>query len=202
MQQGFFSVQQTCPHCQGKGQVIFDPCKACNGEGRVQEYKTLSVKIPPGVDTGDRIRLNGEGEAGPNGGPSGDLYVQVSVLKHKIFNREGKHLRCEVPISFTDAALGGEIEVPTLNGRVNLKIPEGSQSGKIFRLRGKGVSPVRGGTQGDLLCRIAIETPVNLNKQQKNILHDFQISIEGIKNKHSPKKSSWFERVKGFFEGI
>ena len=166
----------------------------------MQEYKTLSVKIPPGVDTGDRIRLTGEGEAGGNGGPSGDLYVQVSVREHKIFTRDGKNLYCEVPISFTDAALGGEIEVPTLDGRVKLKIPEGAQSGKMFRLRGKGVTQVRGGGQGDLMCRVAVETPVHLNKEQKDLLRKFHDTMEATKGKHSPKKSSWFEGVKNFFE--
>jgi molecular chaperone DnaJ len=200
MQQGFFSVQQTCPTCHGNGKVISDPCYSCHGEGRVQEYKTLSVKIPPGVDTGDRIRLTGEGEAGGNGGPSGDLYVQVSVREHKIFTRDGKNLYCEVPISFTDAALGGEIEVPTLDGRVKLKIPEGAQSGKMFRLRGKGVTQVRGGGQGDLMCRVAVETPVHLNKEQKDLLRKFHDTMEATKGKHSPKKSSWFEGVKSFFE--
>ena len=200
MQQGFFSVQQTCPTCHGNGKVISDPCSSCHGEGRVQEYKTLSVKIPSGVDTGDRIRLTGEGEAGGNGGPSGDLYVQVSVREHKIFTRDGKNLYCEVPISFTDAALGGEIEVPTLDGRVKLKIPEGAQSGKMFRLRGKGVTQVRGGGQGDLMCRVAVETPVHLNKEQKDLLRKFHDTMEATKGKHSPKKSSWFEGVKSFFE--
>ena len=200
MQQGFFSVQQACPTCQGNGKVISSPCGSCHGEGRVQEYKTLSVKIPPGVDTGDRIRLTGEGEAGGNGGPNGDLYVQVSVREHKIFTRDGKNLYCEVPISFTDAALGGEIEVPTLDGRVKLKIPEGAQSGKMFRLRGKGVTQVRGGGQGDLMCRVAVETPVHLNKEQKDLLRKFHDTMEATKGKHSPKKSSWFEGVKSFFE--
>jgi molecular chaperone DnaJ len=200
MQQGFFSVQQACPTCHGNGKVISSPCGSCHGEGRVQEYKTLSVKIPPGVDTGDRIRLTGEGEAGGNGGPSGDLYVQVSVREHKIFTRDGKNLYCEVPISFTDAALGGEIEVPTLDGRVKLKIPEGAQSGKMFRLRGKGVTQVRGGGQGDLMCRVAVETPVHLNKEQKDLLRKFHDTMEATKGKHSPKKSSWFEGVKNFFE--
>tara|TARA_B100000767_G_scaffold250907_1_gene253545 strand:- start:937 stop:2064 length:1128 start_codon:yes stop_codon:yes gene_type:complete len=200
MQQGFFSVQQTCPTCHGNGKVISDPCNSCHGEGRVQEYKTLSVKIPSGVDTGDRIRLTSEGEAGVNGGPSGDLYVQVSVREHKIFTRDGKNLYCEVPISFTDAALGGDIEVPTLDGRVKLKIPEGAQSGKMFRLRGKGVTQVRGGGQGDLMCRVAVETPVHLNKEQKDLLRKFHDTMEATKGKHSPKKSSWFEGVKSFFE--
>ncbi len=200
MQQGFFSIQQTCPKCFGKGQAISNPCGTCRGDGRMQKYKTLSVKIPAGVDTDDRIRLSNEGESGPNGGPSGDLYVQVSVREHNIFTRDGKHLYCEVPISFIDAALGGEIEVPTLNGRVSLKIPEGAQSGKVFRLRGKGVSQVRGGGQGDLLCRVAVETPVHLSKKQKDLLREFHVSMEAAKNKHSPKKASWFEGVKKFFD--
>jgi len=197
MQQGFFSVQQTCPNCRGKGSVITDPCGECHGQGRVEETKTLSVKVPPGVDTGDRIRLSGEGEAGADGGPSGDLYVQMDVREHKIFTREDKNLYCEVPMSFVDAALGGEIEVPTLDGRVKLKVPAETQTGKLFRLRGKGVSPVRGGSQGDLLCRIVIETPVNLSSKQKTILKDFKASMDGDKN--SPKQSSWFEGMKNFF---
>jgi len=197
MQQGFFSVQQTCPNCRGKGSIITDPCGECHGQGRVEETKTLSVKVPPGVDTGDRIRLSGEGEAGADGGPSGDLYVQMDVREHKIFTREDKNLYCEVPMSFVDAALGGEIEVPTLDGRVKLKVPAETQTGKLFRLRGKGVSPVRGGSQGDLLCRIVIETPVNLSSKQKTILKDFKASMDG--NKNSPKQSSWFEGMKNFF---
>jgi len=197
MQQGFFSVQQTCPNCRGKGSIIANPCGECNGQGRVEETKTLSVKVPPGVDTGDRIRLTGEGEAGADGGPSGDLYVQMDVREHKIFTREDKNLYCEVPMSFVDAALGGEIEVPTLDGRVKLKVPTETQTGKLFRLRGKGVSPVRGGSQGDLLCRIVIETPVNLSSKQKAILKEFKASMDGDKN--SPKQSSWFEGMKNFF---
>jgi len=197
MQQGFFSVQQTCPNCRGKGSVITDPCGECHGQGRIEETKTLSVKVPPGVDTGDRIRLSGEGEAGADGGPSGDLYVQMDVREHKIFTREDKNLYCEVPMSFVDAALGGEIEVPTLDGRVKLKVPAETQTGKLFRLRGKGVSPVRGGSQGDLLCRIVIETPVNLSSKQKTLLKDFKASMDG--NKNSPKQSSWFEGMKNFF---
>ena len=167
MQQGFFQVQQTCPNCRGKGRVISDPCGSCRGSGRIEETKTLSVKVPPGVDTGDRIRLTGEGEAGPDGGPPGDLFVQMSVQDHPIFERDGKHLYCEMPIDFADAALGGELEVPTLDGRVKLKIPPETQTGKLFRLRGKGVNPVRGGTVGDLMCRVVVETPVNLTKRQK-----------------------------------
>ncbi len=197
MQQGFFSVQQTCPNCQGKGSVISDPCTECRGQGLVEETKTLSVKVPPGVDTGDRIRLAGEGEAGAQGGPTGDLYVQVSVREHDIFQRDGKNLYCEVPISFIDAALGGELEVPTLDGRVKLKVPGETQTGKLFRLRNKGVAPVRGGSQGDLLCRVILETPVNLTHKQKDLLKDFQVTMKGGKN--SPKQSSWFDGMKDFF---
>ncbi len=198
MQQGFFSVQQTCPTCHGKGTIISDPCDSCHGQGLIEEIKTLSVKVPPGVDTGDRIRLAGEGEAGPEGGPSGDLYVQVVVREHELFQRDGKHLYCEVPISIVDAALGGELEVPTLDGRVKLKIPAETQTGKLFRMRGKGVTPVRGGSPGDLLCRVSVETPVNLNKKQKELLRELQISMEGDQN--SPRKSSWFDSVKAFFD--
>jgi len=198
MQQGFFSVQQACPRCHGSGKMISDPCGSCQGQGRVEEHKTLSVKVPAGVDTGDRIRLTGEGEAGAQGGPSGDLYVVVSVREHQIFQRDGKHLYCEVPISFVDAALGGELEVPTLDGRVKLKIPEGTQTGKLFRLRGKGVAPVRGGGAGDLMCKVLIETPVKLTRHQRELLEGFRDSLQGD-DMHSPKTSNWFEGVKRFF---
>lgn len=197
MQQGFFSVQQTCPTCRGKGKSISDPCGSCHGRGRVEETKTLSVKVPPGVDTGDRIRLAGEGEAGADGGPAGDLYVQVSVKDHEFFQRDGRNLYCEVPISIFDACLGGEIEVPTLDGRVKLKVPEETQTGKLFRLRNKGVAPVRGGPAGDLLCRVTLETPVNLSAKQKELLEELQASFKG--KKHSPKQQSWFEGMKNFF---
>ena len=197
MQQGFFSVQQTCPTCRGKGQIISDPCSSCHGQGRVEETKTLSVKVPPGVDTGDRIRLAGEGEAGTDGGPAGDLYVQVSVKEHEYFQRDGKNLYCEVPVSIFDACLGGELEVPTLDGRVKLKVPAETQTGKMFRMRGKGVVPVRGGAAGDLLCRVIIETPVNLTKHQKDLLQQLKDSMKGQKN--SPKQDSWFEGMKNFF---
>ncbi len=200
MQQGFFSVQQTCPACHGKGKTISDPCSSCHGQGRVEERKTLSVKVPPGVDTGDRIRLAGEGEAGADGGPAGDLYVQIAVKAHPLFERDGKHLYCEVPISITDAALGGELEVPTLDGRVKLKIPAETQTGKLFRLRGKGIKPVRGGAVGDLLCRVVVETPVNLTKKQKELLEEFQASLEG--DSHSPRRKSWFDGVKDFFDDL
>ena len=202
MQQGFFAVQQTCPTCRGKGKTIADPCGACHGRGRVEETKTLNVKIPPGVDTGDRIRLAGEGEAGPDGGPSGDLYVQILVRDHKIFQRDGKNLYCEVPISIVDAALGGELEVPTLDGRVMLKIPEGTQTGRLFRLRGKGVAPVRGGAPGDLMCRVTVETPVDLTKRQKELLKELQASFDEGGSKQSPRKTSFFEGVKSFFDDM
>lgn len=199
MQQGFFSLQQTCPRCHGNGQIVSTPCAECHGEGRMRERKTLSVKIPPGVDTGDRIRLAGEGEAGESGGPSGDLYVQVQIKAHPIFSREGETLHCEVPVSFVAAALGGELDVPTLTGRAKLKISAGTQSGQAFRLRGKGVPPVRGGSAGDLLCRVTVETPVNLNEEQKELLKKFDASMNQSK-KHSPKHHSWLEGVKRFFE--
>lgn len=200
MQQGFFSVQQTCPNCRGSGKMITDPCSKCYGQGRIEETKTLSVKVPPGVDTGDRIRLAGEGEAGPEGGPSGDLFVQISVREHNIFERDGKHLYCEVPISIADAALGGELEVPTLDGRVKLKIPAETQTGKLFRVRGKGVTPVRGGSKGDLLCKVTLETPVHLSKKQKDLLKEFQQTLEDGGDKNFPRKKSWFDGVKNFFE--
>ncbi|MEY2908733.1 MAG: molecular chaperone DnaJ [Pseudomonadota bacterium] len=202
MQQGFFQVQQTCPSCRGQGKVVSDPCTSCRGQGRVERSKTLSVKVPPGVDTGDRIRLSGEGEAGPNGGPNGDLFVEMSVRKHAIFDRDGKDLHCDAPITFSDAALGGELEVPTLEGRVKLKIPEGTQTGKLFRLRGKGVKPVRGGSVGDLLCRVVVETPVQLTKKQKELLQQFQESLTEGGTKQSPKQTSWFEGVKSFFDDM
>ncbi|WNO08233.1 molecular chaperone DnaJ [Teredinibacter sp. KSP-S5-2] len=197
MQQGFFSVQQTCPNCRGAGTIISDPCRDCHGQGRVEETKTLSVKVPPGVDTGDRIRLAGEGEAGIDGGPSGDLYVQVSVKEHDFFTRDGKNLYCEVPISIFEACLGGDIDVPTLDGRVKLKVPAETQTGKLFRLRGKGVVPVRGGAAGDLLCRVVVETPVNLSKRQKELLEELKNSLQG--SKHSPKQHSWFDGMKNLF---
>ncbi len=201
MQQGFFSLQQTCPRCHGSGKIISDPCNTCHGEGRVQKQKTLSVKVPAGVDTGDRIRLSGEGEAGESGGPPGDLYVQINVREHAIFKRDGNDLFCEVPISFTTAALGGELDVPTLNGRVKLKVPAESQTGKLFRLRGKGVKSVRGAQVGDLLCKIMVETPVNLSSRQKELLREFDASMEGS-DKHSPRHHSWLDGVKKFFEEL
>ena len=200
--QGFFSLQQTCPRCRGTGRVILDPCRACGGQGRVERQKTLSVKVPPGVDTGDRIRLTGEGEAGTNGAPPGDLYVQVDVAKHPIFTRDGTNLYCDVPVNFADAALGGEIDVPTLDGRLKLKVPAETQTGKLFRLRGRGVPAVRGGPTGDLLCRVVIETPVRLSDKQKDLLREFSDSLQANGTRHSPKESNWFQSVKSFFEGL
>ena len=202
MQQGFFSVQQTCPKCQGNGTVIQDPCLKCHGLGRTAKTKTLSVKVPSGVDNGDRIRLSGEGEAGKNGGPSGDLYVEIRVNPHKIFEREGSNISCEIPISILVAALGGEIKMPTLNGSVSVKIPPGTQSGKIFRLKGKGVTTARDKRVGDLYAAISVETPVNLSSKQKDILKDFYTSIEKGGKKHSPRHNSWISSVKNFFDRI
>jgi len=202
MQQGFFSVQQTCPTCRGTGKQIKDPCRSCHGQGRIQDTKTLSVKIPPGVDTGDRIRLSGEGEAGEAGGTAGDLYVQVHVKEHPIFTRDGANLYCEVPISFPKACLGGEVEVPTLSGKVALKIPPETQTGRLFRLAGKGVKPVRGGAVGDLMCRVRIETPVHLNKVQIDLIKQFDESLQGGGSKHSPQAHGWLDGVKQFFDKI
>ncbi|MCF7518084.1 MULTISPECIES: molecular chaperone DnaJ [Pseudoalteromonas] len=202
MRQGFFAVQQTCPTCQGTGQIISDPCDSCHGQGRVEKTKTLSVKIPAGVDTGDRIRLSGEGEAGMHGAPAGDLYVQVSVREHPIFQRDGNNLYCEVPIGFTTAALGGEIEVPTLDGRAKLKIPSESQTGKMFRMRGKGVKSVRSGAQGDLICKVVIETPVNLNDRQRELLEELEQSMGKDGSKNRPKEKGFFDGVKKFFDDL
>jgi molecular chaperone DnaJ len=202
MQQGFFSVQQTCPNCRGKGTTISDPCNSCQGQGRVKEHKSLSVEVPAGVDNGDRIRLTGEGEAGDAGAPSGDLFVQMHVRPHPIFERDNADLFCEVPISIVTAALGGELEVPSLGGRLNLKIPAGTQTHKLFRMRGKGIKPVRGGPLGDLICRIVVETPVKLNAEQKQLLEQFARSMGKEAKKHSPNENSWIDSMKKFFEDM
>jgi molecular chaperone DnaJ len=198
--QGFFSVQQTCPHCGGAGSTIEKPCRDCGGRGRVRKNKTLSVKIPAGVDNGDRIRLAREGEAGRNGGPPGDLYVDITVQAHPLFTRDGQNLSCEVPISFATAVLGGSVEVPTLDGNVVLKVPAETQSGSLFRLRGKGVRSVRDSGVGDLFCRVQVETPVNLTSDQKERLRDFDSAIQNESGRHSPRARSWFDGVKEFFE--
>jgi molecular chaperone DnaJ len=199
--QGFFQLQQSCPRCRGSGRIIRNPCDTCLGQGRVRRTKKLSVKIPPGVDNGDRVRLSGEGEAGRNGGPPGDLYVEVRVREHEIFEREGEHLSCEVPISFATAVLGGTVLVPTLEGQVSLKVPPETQSGRVFRLREKGVKPVRGGPRGDLYCRVMVETPVNLTSEQRELLRKFEASLNADEDAHSPRAHGFFEGVKRFFSG-
>ena len=202
MRQGMFAVQQTCPTCNGKGKVISDPCNACHGQGRVQKTKTLNAKIPAGVDTGDRIRLSGEGEAGEQGAPAGDLYVQVHVKDHPIFVRDENNLYCEMPISFATAALGGEIEVPTLEGKVKLKVPKETQTGKMFRLRGKGVKSVRSHSTGDLMCKVVVETPVNLTGDQVELLRQLESKMSSSSKKHSPKETGFFDSVKKFFDDL
>jgi len=197
--QGFFQLQQACPRCRGAGTVIKNPCDTCLGQGRVRRRKTLSVKVPAGVDNGDRIRLPGEGEAGRNGGPAGDLYVEIQVREHAIFQRDGEHLSCEVPLSFATAALGGSVEVPTLEGDVTLKIPAETQSGRVFRLNGKGVKPVRGGARGDLFCRIAIETPVKLSAEQRAMIRQLEESLKRDTQRHAPREKGFLEGVKRFF---
>ena len=198
--QGFFSIQQSCPNCGGAGSLIDKPCRECSGRGRVRRMKTLSVKVPAGVDNGDRIRLAREGEAGRNGGPPGDLYVDISVTSHAIFTREGQNLSCEVPVSFATAVLGGTVDVPTLDGNVVLKIPSETQSGSLFRLRGKGVRSVRDSGVGDLFCRVQVETPVSLSADQKERLRAFDESLQRDGSRHNPRARSWFDGVKKFFE--
>ncbi len=200
MQQGFFSIAQTCPRCGGSGKVIRDPCANCHGQGRVKRQKTLSVKIPAGVDEGDRIRLSGEGEAGVNGGPPGDLYVVCRVKPHPVFQREGTDLHCEMPISITTAALGGEIEIPTLDGTAKIRIPPETQSGKAFKLRGKGIKGVRSQVHGDLLCHVVVETPVNLTSRQRELLLELDAIDQQEAGKHNPRAKSWMEKVREFFQ--
>lgn len=199
MQQGFFSIQQACPRCHGSGRVIADPCTHCHGEGRVKQHKNLSVRIPAGVDAGDRIRLAGEGEAGINGGPPGDLYVQVHLRPHPVFTRDHNDLHCEMPISFTTAALGGEITIPTLDGQAMIKIPHETQSGKVFRLRGKGIKGVRSDSAGDLHCHVVVETPINLTDRQKELLREFGEISHSHEGKHNPRAKGFMDKVKEFF---
>jgi molecular chaperone DnaJ len=201
MRQGFFSVQQTCPQCQGKGKIIPDPCTSCHGQGKIKKQKTLEVKIPAGIDDGMRIRSTGNGEPGTNGGPPGDLYIEIRLKKHDIFERDGDDLHCQVPLSFTTAALGGEIEVPTLAGKAAIDIPEGTQAGKQFRLRGKGIKGVRSSYPGDLYCHVSIETPVKLSEHQRKLLRELEESLKKGGAKHSPTGSSWTDRLKSFFSG-
>lgn len=203
-QRGIFSMQQGCPHCGGRGKTIAKPCLECHGQGRVERTKTLQVKIPSGVDSGDRIRLSGEGEAGPAGAPPGDLYVDVRVREHEIFQREGDDLHCEVPIRISQAALGDAIRVPTLGGEVELRIPAETQSGRTFRLRGKGVRSVRSRSEGDLYCRVVVETPVNLTTDQRELLERFEETFVGdtAARRHSPRSSTFLDGVKGFWDRI
>ncbi len=198
MQQGFFSIQQTCPTCHGSGKVIPDPCGTCDGVGRVKKAKTLEVRIPAGIDTGMRIRSAGNGEPGINGGPAGDLYVEIRVREHGVFQRDGDDLHCEIPISMVTAALGGKVEVPTLAGRAEIELPEGTQSGKTFRLRGKGIKGLRSSYPGDLYAHVAVETPVRLNEKQKKLLRDLEASLQDPK--HSPQTRGWMDKVKEFFQ--
>ena len=200
MQQGFFSIQQTCPKCHGTGRYIADPCTSCHGAGRVKQHKTLSVKIPAGIDEGDRIRLSGEGEPGVNGGPPGDLYVQIHLKAHGVFQRDHDDLHCEMPVSFATAALGGEIEIPTLEGIAKLKVPAETQSGKVFRLRGKGIKGVRSIGYGDLLCHVVVETPVALTDRQKELMREFEEISRSNSARHNPKAQGWLDRVKEFFK--
>ena len=197
--QGFFSIQQTCPQCHGTGKIVAEPCPDCNGAGRTKKHKTLSVKIPAGVDQDDRIRLSGEGEAGMNGGPPGDLYVVIGLKPHAVFQREGADLHCEMPISFATAALGGEIEIPTLDGQAKLKIPAETQTGQVFRLKNKGIRPVRGSVTGDLYCHVSLETPVKLTPRQRELLREFELIIQQNPDAHSPRAKNWFDRVREFF---
>lgn len=201
MQQGFFSIQQTCPECHGSGSIVADPCPDCGGAGRVRRTRTLEVKIPAGIDTGMRLRQSGYGEAGINGGPPGDLYVEIRIKPHPIFQREGDDLHCEMPISITTAALGGEIDVPTLDGIAKLRIPPGTQTGKVFRLRGKGIRNVRNQGVGDLLCQVVVETPVNLTERQKELLREFEEIARENAERHNPRSKSWFDRMREFFTG-
>jgi molecular chaperone DnaJ len=199
--QGFFQLQQPCSRCRGTGRIVKNPCDTCLGQGRVRRTRTLSVKVPAGVSTGDRIRLSGEGEAGRNGGPPGDLYVEIAVRPHPIFEREGDDLTCEVPVSFATATLGGSVNVPTLQGEVSIKVPAGTQSGRMFRLRDQGVKPVRGGARGDLYCRVVVETPVDLTAEQRELLRKFDQSLRDDGRAHTPREEGFFEGVRRFFAG-
>ena len=201
LSQGFFSIQQTCPTCHGTGKMVTDPCAACRGAGRIKKHKTLAVKIPAGVDEGDRIRLSGEGEAGVNGGPPGDLYVVMHLKPHGVFQRDGDDLHCEMPISFTQAALGGEIEIPTLDGSAKIKVPPETQTGQVFRLRAKGIKGVRSTYPGDLLCEVVVETPVRLTERQRELLRELEDINTKDSNRHNPRAKSFMDKVREFFAG-
>jgi molecular chaperone DnaJ len=200
MRQGFFSIQQTCPHCHGSGKIIPDPCVTCGGAGKIKRQKTLEVKIPPGINEGMRIRSAGNGEPGTNGGPPGDLYIEIRMKEHEVFERDGDDLHCTVPVGLTTAALGGQIEVPTLGGKAEIDLPEGTQHGKTFRLRGKGIKGIRSSYPGDLYCHIAVETPVKLTDQQRKLLQELDASFRDSGDRHSPNSKGWADRVKDLFK--
>jgi molecular chaperone DnaJ len=200
MRQGFFSIQQTCPTCRGSGKVIPDPCTVCGGQGKIKKNKTLEVKIPAGINEGMRIRSSGNGEPGTNGGPPGDLYIEIRVKQHEIFERDGDDLHCTVPVGLTTAALGGSIEVPTLGGKAEIELPEGTQHGKTFRLRGKGIKGVRSSYPGDLYCHVAVETPVKITEHQRKLLKELDESFRKAGDRHSPNAKSWTDRVKDLFK--
>jgi molecular chaperone DnaJ len=199
MRQGFFSVQQNCPHCRGSGKIISDPCTPCHGQGKIKRQKTLEISIPAGIDDGMRIRSTGNGEPGTNGGPPGDLYIEIRMQKHEVFQRDGDDLHCAVPISFTTAALGGEVSVPTLSGEAAIDLPEGTQTGKQFRLRGKGIKGVRASFPGDLYCHITVETPVKLSEHQRKLLKELDESLKKGGAKHSPTEAGWADKLKNLF---
>ena len=200
MRQGFFSIQQTCPHCHGSGKIIPDPCTTCSGQGRIKKNKTLEVKIPAGINEGMRIRSSGNGEPGTNGGPSGDLYIEIRIKQHDIFERDGDDLHCTVPVGLTTAAIGGSIEVPTLGGKAEIELPEGTQHGKTFRLRGKGIKGVRSSYPGDLYCHVSVETPIKLTEHQRKLLKELDESFRKSGDRHSPNAKSWTDRVKDLFK--
>ena len=199
MRQGFFSVQLNCPHCRGSGKIISDPCTPCHGQGKIKRQKTLEISIPAGIDDGMRIRSTGNGEPGTNGGPPGDLYIEIRMQKHEVFQRDGDDLHCAVPISFTTAALGGEVSVPTLSGEAAIDLPEGTQTGKQFRLRGKGIKGVRASFPGDLYCHITVETPVKLSEHQRKLLKELDESLKKGGAKHSPTEAGWADKLKNLF---
>ncbi len=200
LRQGFFSIQQTCPHCHGSGKIIPDPCTACNGAGKIKRQKTLEVKIPAGINEGMRIRSAGNGEPGTNGGPPGDLYIEIRMKQHEVFERDGDDLHCTVPVGLTTAALGGSIEVPTLGGKAEIDLPEGTQHGKTFRLRGKGIKGIRSSYPGDLYCHVTVETPVKLTEHQRKLLKELDESFRSAGDRHSPNAKSWTDRVKDLFK--
>ena len=200
MRQGFFSIQQTCPTCHGGGKIIPEPCVACHGQGRIKKNKTLEVKIPAGINEGMRIRSSGNGEPGPNGGPNGDLYIEIRIKQHEIFERDGDDLHCTVPVGMTNAALGGTIEVPTLGGKAEIDLPEGTQHGKTFRLRGKGIKGVRSSYPGDLYCHVSVETPIKLTEHQRKLLKELDESLKKAGDRHSPNAKTWSDRVKDLFK--